>query len=104
MKTKLLLLVGTLTLFCLIAGSGTALAGGKYRGDRYGYNRYPVVVYQVQPRVVYKHHTPAYGRMFPHYVYPHRSVYVYSRPVIVKQAPVYPPVHPGWGVSIHFGY
>ena len=59
MKTKTLLILAMLAAFLLVAGSGAALASGKYRGDRYGYNRHPVVVYHVQPRVVYKYHSPA---------------------------------------------
>ncbi|MFO7462031.1 MAG: hypothetical protein R6X07_15545 [Desulfatiglandales bacterium] len=104
MKNKLLLILGILAVFCLVAGSGTALAGGKYRVGRDGYQKHSVVVYHVQPRVVYKHPAVAYGRVVPHYRHPYGPAYVYSRPVIVTHASVYPIVSPGWGVSIQFGY
>jgi len=100
MKTKILLILAMLAAFLFVTGSGTALASGKYRGDRYGYNRHPVVVYHVQPRVVYKYHSPSYGRILPHYGHPYRPAYVYRQPVIVKHAPV----RPVWGVTIHLGY
>ena len=105
MKKKILLSMAIAVFFCLVAGTGTALAGGKYRADRHGYNKPPVVIYHVQPRVMHKHYHPAYGR--PGRVYgghPYRPVYVYRPPVIVKQAPVCMPVRAGWGFSIRFGF
>jgi hypothetical protein len=104
MKMKRLLLAGILAVSCLVAGSGNALAGGQHRGAQQGYHQHSIVVYQAQPRVVHKYHTPVYGWVLPRYGYPNRPAYVCSRPVIVEHAPVYPFFRPGWGVSIQFGY
>ena len=109
MKKKILLSMAFAVLFCLVLGTGTALAGGKYRADRHGYNKPPVIIYHVPPRVVHKHCHPAYAR--PVRVCggrAYRPAYVHRPPVIVKQAPVYAPVYApvraGWGFSIHFGF
>ncbi|MFO7460074.1 MAG: hypothetical protein R6X07_05565 [Desulfatiglandales bacterium] len=104
MKNKLLLILGILAVFCLVAGSGTALAGGKYRVDRHGYQKHSVVVHHGQPRVVHKYYRPAYGRIPRFYGHPYRPAYVCRQPVIVKHAPVCAPLWGGSGFSIRFGF
>ena len=104
MKKKILLSMSIAAFLCLVAGTGTALAGGKYRADRHGYKRPTVVVYHVQPRVVHKHYRPAYGRPARVYDHRYRSTYVHRPAVIVKQTPVCAPVRAGWGFSIRFGF
>jgi len=104
MKRKLFWIVAALAVFCLFSGTGTALAGGPYRGERHGYTKHRVVVHHGQPRVVHKHYSPAYGRISPFHGHPYRPHYVYRQPVIVKHAPVCAPLWGGWGFSIRFGF
>jgi len=100
MKAKIFLMSLILGALLLFSGTGTALADGRGRGHGYGYHNRPVVVRHVHRRVVYHRVVPTYGRTITH----HHPVYVYPRPVIVRHAPVYAPVLPVWGLSIHFGY
>ena len=99
MKVKILAFSVILAALLLFSGTGTALAGGKDRGDGYRHQSRPV--YHVQPKVVHRQPKMAYGRIIPVY---HHPAYVHRRPVIVERAPVCAPVRAGWGFSVRFGW
>lgn len=101
MKVKILSVFAILAALLFFAGTGTALAGGRDRGDHYRHDRKPVVVHHVHHEVVHRQPKMAYGRLIPVYRYP---AYVHQRPVVVRHAPVCAPVQAGWGFTFHFGW